>query len=165
MNAQKGFTLIELMIVIAIIGILAAIALPAYQNYTAKSQAVAGLADITGGKTNAEVQLAEGVTTITSPAAIGLQDSTAACEAIEVEVNSDGSSTIQCELKGSSRVNGKFVQWVRSADADEIIESGVEGEDGYVAPEELSIGRWTCSTDVSAELSPKNCVNTGFTEI
>lgn len=48
MNAQKGFTLIELMIVIAIIGILAAIALPAYQDYTARAQASEGFTATSG---------------------------------------------------------------------------------------------------------------------
>jgi type IV pilus assembly protein PilA len=48
---QKGFTLIELMIVIAIIGILAAIAIPAYQNYTIRSQVTEGISMAAGWKT------------------------------------------------------------------------------------------------------------------
>src|ERR1700722_5947017 len=50
-QVQKGFPLIELMIVIAIIGILAAIAIPAYQNYTIRAQVTEGLTLADGWKT------------------------------------------------------------------------------------------------------------------
>lgn len=51
MNAQKGFTLIELMIVVAIVGILAAIAIPQYQNYIARSQVTEAFTLMNGAKT------------------------------------------------------------------------------------------------------------------
>ena len=50
-RAQQGFTLIELMIVVAIIGILAAIALPAYQNYTVRAQVTEGMNLLAGART------------------------------------------------------------------------------------------------------------------
>lgn len=62
MNAQKGFTLIELMIVIAIIGILAAIAIPQYQNYIARSQVSRVMGETGNLKTAVETCIQDGKT-------------------------------------------------------------------------------------------------------
>ena len=86
MNAQKGFTLIELMIVIAIIGILAAIALPAYQNYTARAQAAEGLTATSGIQTDigvytaTEGKLPDAVTDKADPKVVSLLAQAAALD-------------------------------------------------------------------------------------
>ncbi|MBO0237303.1 pilin, partial [Vibrio parahaemolyticus] len=56
---QQGFTLIELMIVVAIIGVLSAIAIPAYQNYVKKSEAATGLATAKSLITNIDMHIQE----------------------------------------------------------------------------------------------------------
>ena len=61
-SMQKGFTLIELMIVVAIIGILAAIAIPQYQNYIAKSQVSRAMSEAGALKTAVETCLNDGKT-------------------------------------------------------------------------------------------------------
>ncbi len=59
-HAQKGFTLIELMIVVAIIGILAAIAIPQYQDYIARSQVNRAYSELSALKTAVEENLMRG---------------------------------------------------------------------------------------------------------
>jgi len=65
-QAQKGFTLIELMIVVAIIGILAAIAIPQYQDYTARTQVTRVVSEISALKSAAEAAILEGRTIVSS---------------------------------------------------------------------------------------------------
>jgi type IV pilus assembly protein PilA len=76
-SIQKGFTLIELMIVVAIIGILAAVALPAYQDYTVRAKLSEGLV----GASSAKVSISEGFQ------ADGMVGVTAAATAINLQTN------------------------------------------------------------------------------
>jgi len=106
-QAQKGFTLIELMIVVAIIGILAAIAIPAYQDYTIRSQVSEGLTLAAAAKTQVSESYANSGIAPVDRAAAGMTATatdTAGNYVSSVEVD-NGVVTITYANDGTRRAN------------------------------------------------------------
>lgn len=138
---QKGFTLIELMIVVAVIGVLAAIAIPQYQNYVKKSATGVGLANITALKTNIEDYIAtEGsFPATTAGTAAGFT------RLGTVEDMGDGKIVIAPTASGAL---GGTIKYTFDA--------------GVVSSSKIQLARdanglWTCSTTVTSEIAPKGC--------
>lgn len=95
-KVQQGFTLIELMIVVAIIGILAAVAIPAYQDYTIRARVTEGLSLATSGKTAVSEYFASNgfLPEANTTAGMALSSSISGNNVRTVAVGTDGDITV-----------------------------------------------------------------------
>lgn len=100
MKAQKGFTLIELMIVVAIIGILAAIAIPQYQDYTARTQVTRAVSEVSALKTAAESAILEGKEIVSTKTPTDAQYDIGFTESTLLDGNGKGQITVTDNKNG-----------------------------------------------------------------
>ncbi len=141
---QQGFTLIELMIVVAIIGILAAIAIPQYQNYTGRAQLSDAITIASGLKTAVgEVYQVTGDSTSADSGALGIPAAIASGAgkyANSVSV-ADGVISVKMNTSGvASCVSGATVTLTPN----------------FPASQDAPIS-WSCSTDAAVGCRPASC--------
>ncbi|EIK95165.1 fimbrial protein pilin [Pseudomonas sp. M47T1] len=135
MNKSRGFTLSELMVVVAIVGLLSALALPLYSRYQARSKVSAGLSEISALKVALQINLDQGVDTA-SPAELSGALSSGNCSSISaIAVAATGAASISCTFTNApATVNGQTITWTRT-----------------------QASGWSCATTAPAGFAPQSC--------
>ena len=155
-QVQKGFTLIELMIVIAIIGILAAIAIPAYQNYLIRSQVTEGLSLAAAAKAAVSENFANKGVWPTDNNAAGLgAANTIQGNYVSAVTIAGGGVTVTYGNTANAAINGQTVGLTPGADSN--------GDIIWQCGQSASPSAWTsnatsaASTSVLNKFLPSSC--------
>ncbi|TVT81862.1 pilin [Acinetobacter colistiniresistens] len=157
-SMQKGFTLIELMIVVAIIGILAAIAIPQYQTYIAKSQVSRAVGEAGALKTVVEDCLNNGKTTVGSATgnciigATGSNILTGNAQSGETLATGTGVPQVTLNTTGAATIVGTF-----GNSASTALKSGTAAKVTWTRTVD---GTWSCGSTAVEKYNNASCPTT-----
>ncbi|MBD9369459.1 pilin [Xanthomonas sp. XNM01] len=152
MKKQQGFTLIELMIVVAIIAILAAIALPAYSDYTKRTKVSEGILAASACRTTI-TEIAQSAVGSTLPGAgdWGCESSTETTKYVS-SIATDNAGVITVTLQNiDTAIDGDVITLIPYANATTALANGDTGTQIY---------KWVCGgtgTSVEAKFLPGSC--------